>query len=123
MSARSAPRMTYRPVSAMGTPASQAAPDLAPTFDLASVLWLSDGWPVLDPSATYDPDAPVRSAAETTQLTADCLTARGWTVTINGPASSWPTPLPPRSTRTGKTVQRRIRLALPLTHRRDGART
>lgn len=58
---------------------------VAPTFDPKSGLWLSDGWPVPDPAATFDPNAPWMSAEEASRLIADCLTEKGWAVTVTGP--------------------------------------
>lgn len=57
-----------------------------PTFDAKSGLWLSDGWPVPDPSATFDPNAPWMSADGASRLIADCLTEKGWAVTVTGPS-------------------------------------
>jgi hypothetical protein len=58
-----------------------------PTLDPESGLWLSDGWPVPDPDATFDPNAPWMSSEEASDLIAACVEAKGWTVTITQPGA------------------------------------
>jgi len=56
-----------------------------PTLDPDSGLWLSDGWPVPAPGATFDPDAPWMTASEASQRTATCLADKGWNIEIERP--------------------------------------
>ena len=69
------------------SPSTDTEPDIAPTFDPQSGLWLSDGWPVPDPDATFDPDAPWMSIEEASNLIVACVQGKGWTVTVTSPGS------------------------------------
>ncbi|MEZ3162132.1 hypothetical protein AB1K54_16585 [Microbacterium sp. BWT-B31] len=53
-----------------------------PTFDPAQGVWLSDGWPVPAPDATFDPDNQWRSASETAAAVGTCLQNKGWDVIV-----------------------------------------
>lgn|GEM_PF-3475273 len=53
-----------------------------PTFDGASGLWLRDGWPVPDPDAVFDRNAPVITASEARGLYVQCLNEMGWDAAI-----------------------------------------
>ncbi|QKJ19927.1 hypothetical protein [Microbacterium hominis] len=67
--------------------APPTGPAVAPTFDEESGLWLSDGWPVPDPHATFDPDAPWMSAEDASNIIVGCLRDKGWEVTVTGPGA------------------------------------
>ena len=65
-----------------------------PVLDPVSGLWLSDGWPVPAPDATFDPNIPWRSSTEESTLLAECMTGNGWSVTVT-PSGAIETTLPP----------------------------
>lgn len=65
-----------RPSNAAPAPANQelATP---PTFDADRGIWLSDGWPVPAPDATFDPEHRWKSANEIAAAMGACLNDRG----------------------------------------------
>jgi hypothetical protein len=69
------------------SPSTDTEPGIAPTFDPQSGLWLSDGWPVPAPDATFDPDAPWMSIEEASNLIVACVQGKGWAVTVASPGS------------------------------------
>ncbi|MGF3054547.1 hypothetical protein ACQUSY_11405 [Microbacterium sp. YY-03] len=73
-----------------GLPMSSGGPtayDGEATYDADLDLWLADGWPVPDPSATFDPDAPYISPQEANTKLMACLSENGWDLKAEGTTS------------------------------------
>lgn len=57
---------------------------MKPTFDSERGIWLSDGWPVPAPDATFDPNHRWSSANEIAAAIGTCLKDAGWDVIVGG---------------------------------------
>lgn len=55
-----------------------------PEFDTERGIWLSDGWPVPAPDATFDPEYRWSSANEIAAAIGTCLQDEGWDVIVGG---------------------------------------
>lgn len=72
-----------RPRDTSVTPGDQHL-TIEPTFDADRGIWLSDGWPVPAPDATFDPDYRWSSANEIAAALGTCLKEEGWDVIVGG---------------------------------------
>ncbi|MGF3053508.1 hypothetical protein ACQUSY_06020 [Microbacterium sp. YY-03] len=66
----------------IATPAPTASTP-TPTYDAEKDMWLQNGWPVPDPDATFDPNAPWLTASEVQAIVQSCLSDEGWDLELN----------------------------------------
>lgn len=78
-----------------GSAAASGSLEVEPVYDTELGLWLSDGWPVPAPDATFDPNYRWTSANEIASAVGTCLQDDGWDVVVGGIDGGFESKVPP----------------------------